>query len=213
MRDLAVLHDGFDTGDDGIAALKHFAAVSGQVRLTLSCVDEQRIDGVGSQLDMGRETGAAYAHQAAVLHGSHQAGFVGDRRWYAGRVDGLLAVGLDGNGSGHAAVDHAHRGNILYRAGYAGINAGTDKAAGLADESTNHNGVAFFDDGLGRGTDVHRHGNNDMLRRRHLDGGQPGSRFRMGHIRAFGGAFQGFEQAISPILVWHSGRVNAPAVP
>ena len=52
-----------------------------------------------------------------------------------------------------------------------------------------------------------------MLRRRHLDGGQPGSRLRMGHIRAFGGAFQGFEQAISPILVWHSRRVNAPAVP
>ena len=73
--------------------------------------------------------------------------------------------------------------------------------------------VSPFDDGLGRGTDVHRHGNNDMLRRRHLDGGQPGSRFRMGHIRAFGGAFQGFEQAISPILVWHSERVNAPAVP
>lgn len=116
-------------------------------------------------------------------------------------------------GSGHAAADHAHRGNILYRAGYAGINAGTDKAAGLADKSTNHNGVAFFDDGSAGAPMCIDMGIMTCSGVGILTVASPGSRLRMGHIRAFGGAFQGFEQAISPILVWHSGRLNAPAVP
>lgn len=61
-------------------------AVGGQVGLALGSVDEQRVDGVGCQLDMRREAGAADTHQAAGLHGSQQAGFVGDDGRHTGRT-------------------------------------------------------------------------------------------------------------------------------
>ena len=84
-------------GDDRVAALQHLAAVGGQVGLALGSVDEQRVDGVGRQLDMRREAGTADTHQAAGLHGSQQAGFVGDDGRHTGRINGLRTVGLDGD--------------------------------------------------------------------------------------------------------------------
>ena len=188
MRDLAVLHDSGDAGDDRVAALKHLAAVGGQVGLTLGCVDKQRVDRVGSQLDMRREAGTADTDQTAGLHGGQKACLVGDNRRHAGGVHRLCAIGLDGNGRCHCAVDHAQRGNVLHSAGHAGVDIGGHKAAGLADHGTDHDGVALFDDRLCGCADMHRHGNDNMLRHRHLDGRQPGCSLHMRHSGTLGRA-------------------------
>ena len=142
---------------------------------------------------MRREASAAQAHQAAVLHRLHQAVLVGDGGRHTGRVHRLLAVRLDGDGRGHGTVDHPHGRNILHHAGHAGVDVGADKAAGLADERANHDGVALFDDWLRRSADVHRHGNDDVLGNWHLDRCHPGCRLLMRDTRTLRGAFQGFE--------------------
>ena len=188
VRDLAVLHDSGDAGDDRVAALHHLAAVGGQVRLTLGRVDEQRVDGVGRQLDVGREARAADAHQTAGLDSCHQACLVGDDRRHAGRVNGLCTIGLDGDCGSHAAVGHTQRGDILHGAGHAGIDVGGHKAAGLADHGAYHDGVAFFDDRLCGRADVHGHGNDNVLRHRHLVGRLPGCRLRVRHSSTLGRA-------------------------
>ena len=188
MRDLAVLHDSGDAGDDRVAALQHLAAVGGQVGLALGSVDEQRVDGVGRQLDMRREAGTADADQTTGLHGSQQAGFVGDDGRHTGRINGLRTIGLDGDSRRHRAVDHTQRCNVLHSAGHTGVDIGGYKAAGLADHGTDHDGVALFDDRLRGRADVHRHGNDDVLRHRHLVGRLPGCRLRVRYGSTLGRA-------------------------
>lgn len=97
----------------------------------------------------------------------------------------------------------------------AGIDIGTDKAAGFADERTNTDLIAFFDDRLCRCTNVHRHGNDHVRRRGHCYGSHPGRALLMRHCGTLGRALQGFKHGlISPIslsaLLW---KAPEPVIP
>ena len=56
----------------------------------------------------------------------------------------------------------------LHRAGDAGVDGGGNKSAGFADPLSNFYLVAHRNDRLARRTDVHRHGNDHLSRRRQL---------------------------------------------
>ena len=215
VGNVAILHDGSNAGKDRITAFQHLARIRGQIRLTLSCVDQQGVNALCCQLDMRRETGAAKANQTAGLHSCHQALFIGHNRRHTGRVNRLLAIGCNRNRLAGRTVDHAERCNAFNCARNAGIDIGTDKAAGFADKRTNTDLIAFFDDRLCRCTNVHRHGNNHVRRRGHCYGSHPGRALLMRHCGTLGRALQGFKHGlISPIslsaLLW---KAPEPVIP
>ena len=142
---------------------------------------------------MGREAGAAKAHQAAGLNRSQKALLVGHDRRRTGRIDGLLAVAGNGNCLADGTVDHTERCDALHRARHAGIDVGADKAAGLADQGANEDLVALFDNRFRRSANVHRHGNDDMGRCGHFNGSHPGRALLMRHRCALGGTLQGLK--------------------
>ena len=97
VRDLAVLHDSGDAGDDRVAALQHLAAVVGQVGSHSAALMSSVSMVLAASLTCVGKPATADTHQAAGLHGSQQAGFVGDDGRHTGRINGLRTVGLDGD--------------------------------------------------------------------------------------------------------------------
>ena len=147
VGNVAILHDGSNAGKDRITAFQHLARIRRQIRLTLSCVDQQGVNALCCQLDMRRETGAAKGQPDRRPAQLPSGSFIGHNRRHTGRVNRLLAIGCNRNRLAGRTVDHAERCNALNCARNAGIDIGTDKAAGFADERTNTDLIAFLTTG------------------------------------------------------------------
>ena len=134
--------------------------VGSDKRLALRAVDDQchRLAKVsGIELEPCRETRASQADKSALLDCAYKAGLVCDHRRLDGRVNFLLAVGLDH----YERVISAHCVSLRLNAGndarYACMNRHVKKSVCVSDLLSDKNRISLFDQRLTRCTDVLRH--------------------------------------------------------
>ncbi len=104
---------------------------------------------LGCSLTSVREACAAQTYQAALAHGCHKAGLIGHHRRLDGRVNGLLAIGLDDHRITGAAIGQTERLHRGHGAGNAGVDVGRNKAARLTDLGADEHFIALFNQSLG----------------------------------------------------------------
>ena len=134
---------------------------------------------LGAQLHRGGEAGAAQAHKAAGLYRSEQAFLVGHDGRFHRRVNGLLAVRLDGHRRAEAAVGQTNVVHPGHSAGNAGVDVCADEAAGLADQGAHLNGVPLLHHRRAGRADVLLHGKDHLGGNGHFDRFHPGSSLLM----------------------------------
>ena len=199
LRDAGVLQHGLDAADDVIAAVQHLLRVAGQPHFTLGSVDQQGIHLLlGLQLDVGREACAAQTHQAALAHGCHKAGLIGHHRRLDGRVNGLLAIGLDDHRITGAAIGQTERLHRGHGAGNTGVDVGRNKAARLTDLGADEHFIALFDQSLGGCANVLAHQDAYLRGQRHRNRFACSSCFVMRRMRAKRRTFQLVQHGINP---------------
>ena len=161
------LHQNAHAADDPLALLQHQPVVSGYVGLTLGAVQDQGIHlaDAGADLHVGGEAGAAHSGDARLLDNLHdllaaQLAVVGMGGEHG--APGVLEVILDDH---RHHLSAAHVGTGLHRLDHTGhrrVNGGA-QAGDLADLLAHLDLIAHGYNGLTGRTDMHCHGDDDLL--------------------------------------------------
>ena len=161
------LHNSLQTEDDLVGILQQHAVVGGEHGFTLTCVDQNSVDGLaGIQLDIGGEACAAHAHDTGILDDVDDLGggqllqrLIGLDRL----VEGIQAVVFDDNAQALAAgsVGTLLDGDDLTADG--GVNGSGDEASLLADLLAHLDLVANSHADIGGSAQMHGHGDDGGL--------------------------------------------------